>query len=130
MSRIGKMPIAVPDGVAVKIEDNKVVVTGPKGSLERCFNPEMTIALDGGSLTVSRPGDDRQHRAMHGLTRTLLDNMVKASATVLRRNSKSSVSVTVLKCRGRNWCCVSVFHILSNSSLPPVYPSCLMGKPR
>ncbi|NLL89848.1 MAG: 50S ribosomal protein L6 [Dehalococcoidales bacterium] len=77
MSRIGKMPIAVPDGVAVKIEDNKVVVTGPKGSLERCFNPEMTIALDGGSLTVSRPGDDRQHRAMHGLTRTLLDNMVK-----------------------------------------------------
>jgi large subunit ribosomal protein L6 len=80
------MPIAVPKGVAVKIEDNKVVVTGPKGSLERCFNPEMTIALDGGSLTVSRPGDDRQHRAMHGLTRTLLDNMVKGVSNGFEKN--------------------------------------------
>ncbi len=86
MSRIGKMPIAVPKGVAVKIENNKVVVTGPKGSLERCFNPEMTIALDGGSLTVSRPGDDRQHRAMHGLTRTLLDNMVKGVSNGFEKN--------------------------------------------
>jgi large subunit ribosomal protein L6 len=80
------MPIAVPKGVAVKIENNKVVVTGPKGSLERCFNPEMTIALDGGSLTVSRPGDDRQHRAMHGLTRTLLDNMVKGVSNGFEKN--------------------------------------------
>ncbi|MFA5629657.1 MAG: 50S ribosomal protein L6 [Dehalococcoidales bacterium] len=77
MSRIGKLPIAVPAGVAVKIEDNKVNVTGPKGSLERLFDPGMNIGLDDGTLTVTRPSDDRRHRAMHGLTRTLLDNMVK-----------------------------------------------------
>ena len=86
MSRIGKMPIAVPKGVAVKIENNKVVVTGPKGSLERSFNPEMTIAMDEGSLTVSRPSDVRQHRAMHGLTRTLLDNMVKGVSDGFEKN--------------------------------------------
>ena len=86
MSRIGKMPIAVPAGVAVKIEENKVVVTGPKGSLERCLNPEMIIALDGDTLTVSRPSDNRQHRAMHGLTRTLIDNMVKGVSDGFEKN--------------------------------------------
>ena len=86
MSRIGKMPIAVPAGVAVKIENNKVVVTGPKGSLERCLNPEMIIALDGDTLTVSRPSDNRQHRAMHGLTRTLIDNMVKGVSNGFEKN--------------------------------------------
>ncbi len=80
------MPIAMPSGVAVKIEGNRVVVTGPKGSLERSFNPEMTIAMDGRSLRVTRPSDERQYRALHGLTRTLLNNMVKGVSDGFEKN--------------------------------------------
>jgi len=86
MSRIGKMPIVMPKGVAVKIEGNRVVVKGPKGSLERSFSPEMTIAEDEGFLKVTRPSDERQHRALHGLTRTLLDNMVKGVSDGFEKN--------------------------------------------
>ena len=77
MSRIGKTPIDIPQGVAVDIKRNRVVVTGPKGELSRSFNADMKIKLDGNILTVSRPSDGRQHRSLHGLTRTLLANMVK-----------------------------------------------------
>jgi large subunit ribosomal protein L6 len=76
MSRIGKTPIDVPQGVVVDIKGNRVVVTGPKGELSRSFNPDMKIKLDDNILTVSRPSDGRQHRSLHGLTRTLLANMV------------------------------------------------------
>ena len=86
MSRIGKMPIAMPKGVVVKIEGSKVVVNGPKGSLERSFNPDMLIAMDAGVINVTRPSDDRQHRALHGLTRTLLDNMVKGVSNGFEKN--------------------------------------------
>ena len=77
MSRVGRMPIAVPDDVVVKIKDDEVTVTGPKGELQRRFHPDMVITLDNGTLTVSRPSDSREHRSMHGLTRTLLANMVQ-----------------------------------------------------
>ena len=77
MSRIGKAPIDIPQGVVVDIKRNKVVVTGPKGELSRSFNADMQIKLDDNILTVSRPSDGRQHRSLHGLTRTLLANMVK-----------------------------------------------------
>ncbi len=77
MSRIGKAPIDIPQGVGVDIKKNKVVVTGPKGELSRSFNEDMKIKLDDNILTVSRPSDGRQHRSLHGLTRTLLANMVK-----------------------------------------------------
>ncbi len=77
MSRIGKVPIPVPPGVSVTIEDNQVTVKGPKGELSRRFNPDMMIVLDGDVLTVSRPSDDRIHRSLHGLTRTLIANMVE-----------------------------------------------------
>lgn len=77
MSRIGKAPIDIPQGVGVDIKRNKVVVTGPKGELSRSFNADMKIKLDDNVLTVSRPSDGRQHRSLHGLTRTLLANMVK-----------------------------------------------------
>ena len=77
MSRIGKAPIDIPQGVVVDIKRNKVVVTGPKGELSRSFNADMKIKLDDNILTVSRPSDGRQHRSLHGLTRTLLANMVK-----------------------------------------------------
>ncbi len=77
MSRIGLKPVALPAGVNVKIgEGNEVTVQGPKGTLVRTFKPEMIIMHEGTQLTVSRPSDDRQHKALHGLTRTLLNNMV------------------------------------------------------
>ena len=77
MSRIGKMPIAVPAGVTVDIaENNKVTVKGPKGELSRALAPEMEIKMDGNVITVSRPNDLKRNRALHGLTRTLLNNMI------------------------------------------------------
>ena len=77
MSRIGRMPIAVPAGVTVDIaENNKVTVKGPKGTLERVLPAEMEIKLDGDTLTVSRPNDLKKMKSLHGLTRTLLHNMI------------------------------------------------------
>ena len=77
MSRIGRMPITVPAGVSVDIaEGNVVTVKGPKGTLSRALRPEMIIKQDGNVLTVQRPSEDKLHRSLHGLTRTLLNNMV------------------------------------------------------
>lgn len=76
MSRIGRMPIPLPDGVTVSIEKGRVTVRGPKGELSRTFNPAMRIELKDNALYVSRPTDERRHRALHGLTRALLANMV------------------------------------------------------
>lgn len=77
MSRIGRMPITVPAGVDVKIgADNEVTVKGPKGTLSRKLHSDMIIKLDGAVLTVERPSEDKQHKALHGLTRTLVNNMV------------------------------------------------------
>ena len=76
MSRIGKQPIPLPQKVEVDIRGSHVTVKGPKGQLERSFDPAMTIKLEDGVLTVERPTDQRQHRATHGLTRALLANMV------------------------------------------------------
>ena len=77
MSRIGRMPIAVPAGVTVDIaENNKVTVKGPKGTLERVLPSEMIIKLEGAEVIVSRPNDLKRMKALHGLTRTLIHNMV------------------------------------------------------
>ena len=76
MSRIGKAPIAVPAGVEVKVDGSTVTVKGPKGTLTKEFKPSMAIAVDGGFVTVSRPDDEKENRALHGLTRALLHNMV------------------------------------------------------
>ena len=77
MSRIGRMPIALPAGVTVDIaENNKVTVKGPKGILERVLPAEMEIKLDGTTVTVSRPNDLKKMKSLHGLTRTLIHNMV------------------------------------------------------
>ena len=81
MSRVGRMPIIVPQGVAVSIKQDGVTVTGPKGELHRRFHPDMAITLDNDTLTVSRPSDGREHRSLHGLTRSLLANMVEGVAT-------------------------------------------------
>ncbi len=76
MSRIGKRPIPVPDKVRVDIRGSHVTVKGPKGELSRSFHPDMKITLEDGLLRVERPTDQRNHRALHGLTRSLLANMV------------------------------------------------------
>ncbi len=77
MSRVGKAPIPVPPGVSVTIEGSQVTVKGPKGELSRSLNADMTITQDGDIITVTRPSDERQHRSLHGLTRTLIANMVE-----------------------------------------------------
>ena len=76
MSRIGRAPIAIPNGVTVKLENNVVTVKGPKGELVREFNQDMIIEVEENVLTVKRPSDNKDHRSLHGLTRTLISNMV------------------------------------------------------
>lgn len=77
MSRIGKKPIVVPDGVDVKIDGNTVTVKGPKGSLSRDFHSDIAIKLENNEVIVERPSDHRTHRALHGTTRSLVSNMVE-----------------------------------------------------
>ena len=82
MSRIGRMPIAIPAGVTVEIaENNKVTVKGPKGTLERVLAPEMNIAIEGEEVVVTRPNDLKKMKSLHGLTRTLINNMVVGVST-------------------------------------------------
>lgn len=77
MSRIGKRPIPVPAGVSVAINGNNVVVKGPKGELSRALPLDITVAQEGAELKVTRPSDEERHKALHGLTRTLVANMVE-----------------------------------------------------
>ena len=77
MSRIGKKPITIPAGVTVTVKDNEVTVKGPKGELKNTFNPDMAIKVEGTEILVSRPSDVKEHRALHGLTRSLIANMVE-----------------------------------------------------
>lgn len=76
MSRIGKLPIQVPAGVTVTIKDNEVTVKGPKGELAQSVNPDIKVEVNDGQIEVSRPTDQREHRALHGLYRSLINNMV------------------------------------------------------
>lgn len=77
MSRIGNKPITIPGGVEVAIDRNHVKVQGPKGSLERSFHPDMQIVVDGSEVLVQRPTDGKEHRSLHGTTRSVLANMVE-----------------------------------------------------
>ena len=76
MSRIGKLPVPIPNGVSVSVDGNQVSVKGPKGTLARGFHPEMLIRQEEATLVVERPSDEQYYRALHGLTRALLANMV------------------------------------------------------
>ena len=76
MSRIGRKPIAIPAGVEVKVNGNEVTVKGPKGTLSNTFNPEIKIEVQGAEVVVTRPSDAPAHRSLHGLTRTLVANMI------------------------------------------------------
>ena len=88
MSRIGKKPVTVPQGVTLDLKGSEVAVKGPKGELRRQLHPEMQLALDQGIFTVSRPSDDQKHKALHGLTRTLVQNMIDgvSKGFIKRRN--------------------------------------------
>ena len=78
MSRIGRMPVVIPAGVEVKIaEDNTITVKGPKGQLVKTMHADMQLVIEDGKLLVKRPSDEKQHRALHGLTRALVNNMVE-----------------------------------------------------
>jgi large subunit ribosomal protein L6 len=86
MSRIGRLPIAVPDGVEVALEGRRVRVKGPLGSLEREIHPEMSVEREDGRISVVRPSDEPRHRALHGLTRTLINNMVVGVTSGFSKN--------------------------------------------
>jgi large subunit ribosomal protein L6 len=103
MSRIGKMPITLPAKVSVSVDKgNLVTVSGPKGALKQQFDPDMTIQVENGVVTVTRPTDQREHRAQHGLTRALLANMVQGvSAGFTRRLEIRGVGYRAEK-RGNN----------------------------
>lgn len=90
MSRVGSKPIAIPSGVEVQLQGNLVQVQGPRGHLERRLHPDMQVALEGSLLTVSRPTDRGFHRALHGLTRTLLANMVQGVSQGYERSLELS----------------------------------------
>jgi len=80
MSRIGKKPVAIPKGVTVALNDHTLSVKGPKGELTRKFHPEILLAVANDQVTVNRPSDENKHKALHGLTRTLVQNMVDGVA--------------------------------------------------
>lgn len=76
MSRIGKLPVVIPAGVEVNLDDKTLSVKGPKGQLTKTFHPEIDIKIENGEIIVTRPSDNKKHRALHGLTRALIANMV------------------------------------------------------
>src|SRR3979411_2939598 len=86
MSRIGKMPIPVPSGVSVDVHNNHVKVEGPKGTLERGLPAQISIKLEGETIVCRRPSDGREHRSLHGLTRTLVANMVTGVSAGFRKD--------------------------------------------
>lgn len=85
MSRVGKKPIPIPDGVTVTVDRDRVAVKGPGGSLSQAIHPDMKVEMNGGVVTVARPTDGRLHRSLHGLTRSLIANMVEGVTNGFRR---------------------------------------------
>jgi large subunit ribosomal protein L6 len=85
MSRIGKLPIAVPNGVKVDVANNHMTVEGPRGRLERTLPQQITIKVEDGNILCQRPSDGREHRSLHGLTRTLVANMVTGVSAGFRK---------------------------------------------
>ncbi|NLD48992.1 MAG: 50S ribosomal protein L6 [Clostridiaceae bacterium] len=87
MSRIGRMPVAIPKGVDVKVgENNKITVKGQKGTLTKELHKDMIIKVEGGNIIVERPSEEKQHKALHGLTRTLVNNMVVGVTNGFEKN--------------------------------------------
>ncbi|MBP3707350.1 MAG: 50S ribosomal protein L6 [Clostridia bacterium] len=85
MSRIGKKPITVPAGVEVKLDGQHITVKGPKGTLERDIHKNMSVSIDGNVITIARPDDEAYNRSLHGLTRTLISNMIEGVVNEYKR---------------------------------------------
>lgn len=85
MSRIGRKPITIPSGVEVKLDGNHILVKGPKGTLERDLNGAMQVAMEGSEIVVTRPSENKEHKSLHGLTRTLISNMVEGVTTGFKK---------------------------------------------
>ena len=103
MSRIGRMPIAIPAGVTVEIaENNKVTVKGPKGTLERVLPAEMDIKQEGSEIVASRPNDLKKMKSLHGLTRTLIHNMIIGVTEGYEKKLKLTVLVIEHRSRVRS----------------------------
>jgi large subunit ribosomal protein L6 len=88
MSRVGKSPVVIPDKTKVEIDGSHIQVTGPKGTLERDLHPDITTTLENNQVLVTRPSDHRRHRALHGLTRALIANMVEGCSVGFQRELK------------------------------------------
>jgi large subunit ribosomal protein L6 len=86
MSRIGKRPVEIPKGVAVTLDQGRMTVKGPRGELSRKLHPAMKVTVDEGTITVERPSEENEHKALHGLTRTLIANMVEGVTTGFRKH--------------------------------------------
>jgi large subunit ribosomal protein L6 len=85
MSRIGRLPVVIPPNVDINIDGSLIKVKGPKGNLEYSFSPDMTVSVENGSINVKRPSDNATHRALHGTTRALIQNMVTGVSTGFER---------------------------------------------
>jgi len=85
MSRVGEKPVPLPSGVAAEMDDGRVVVSGPRGTLERELHPDMRVRVEAERLIVERPSDSRSHKSLHGLTRSLIANMVEGVSTGFRK---------------------------------------------
>ncbi len=102
MSRVGKLPIAIPKGVEVRVDGSRVSVKGPRGELELGFDPDMMIEVADGEIHVTRPTDQARHRALHGLTRSLIANMVHGVTEGFRRSLEIHGVGYRAEKRGRN----------------------------
>ena len=113
MSRIGRKPVTVPDGVTVDIKPGMVSVKGPKGELSQALSPDMKVTQSDGTLTVDRPTDRGEHRALHGLTRSLIANMVTGVTEATRSGSRFRASAIAPGSRARRWSSASATRIRS-----------------
>jgi large subunit ribosomal protein L6 len=86
MSRIGKKPIEIPEGVKITLGDNAITVKGPKGELTKLVHQEINVAIDGNVLTVTRPSDNKTHRSLHGTTRSIISNMIEGVTKGYEKN--------------------------------------------
>jgi len=102
VSRIGKKPVNIPSGVQVTLQDNEVVIKGPKGQLTWGYPADITVAIDGSTINVSRPSDNKSHRALHGLTRVLISNMIQGVTEGFQRELEVSGVGYAVEMRGRS----------------------------
>lgn len=107
MSRIGKQPVKIPAGVEVTQSDHQLTVKGPKGTLVKELHPDMNITVENGEIRVTRPSDEKEHRSLHGLTRTLIANMIEGVTKGLNAIWKSWALDIAHKNKETNWFCQS-----------------------